>query len=220
MSSGIAHKKAERLTMKKGHQIEHLESLLSFANKNIQRLDSDGLESQVIEYARLVAVDSVPFLAFVRIHAALTSEVGSWHQETGLDKVKSLLSSLQTHLRSRIESIIHAVSWSRSRPLLDLDVQATVAVDVEKDTFVSLFQPENGIFDEGIDLESHKLLLDSRLMNLFIAGGLSPSRFRLCENCGGFFYQKTERMTIYCSRRCAKTAAQRKYTSRKERNPH
>jgi hypothetical protein len=193
-----------------------LESLLGLANADLTRLDSDDLEMVIGSYARLVAPDDSPIRRHDQIFSQLIKGLKGSPGPKEVTRVKSLLSGILAHFRSRIQAVMNTRDWKRSDFMIELKPVVKLFIDVEMGRFVTWFLPPLGGKDKVLNLEDHKTLIDSRLSAIIIAGNLKPNRFQVCERCGKYFYKHTERKVIYCSTKCARSSAQSKYVARKK----
>jgi hypothetical protein len=194
-----------------------LESFLGLANADLTGLDSAGLERVIEHYAQLVVPpdDGPFFLRHGQIYSQLIKGLKGSPGPKEVSKVKSLLSGILTHFRSRIQAVMNARSWKGSDFVIELEQMVKLYIDVKRGRFVANFLPQVGGKDKVLDLEDHKTLIDSRLMNIILDGNLKPDRFQVCEHCGKYFYKDSERR-IYCSAKCARSSAQSKYIARKK----
>jgi hypothetical protein len=204
---------------KKGTEVESwmtdLESFLGLANADLSGMDSAGLETVISNYARLVALDDAPFRRQHQVSSPLIKGLKGSPGPKEVTRVKSLLSGILAHFRSRIQSIMNTRNWKRSDFMIELEQVAKLSIDVKRGRFVARFLPQVGGKDKVFELEDHKTLIDSRLMNIIVEGILKPDHFQGCEHCGKYFYKDSERR-IYCSAKCARSSAQSKYMARKK----
>ena len=52
------------------------------------------------------------------------------------------------------------------------------------------------------EIKGLKRIIDLALIEITRDLDFKPNRFRQCPRCGNFFYQPTEKKSIYCSIRC------------------
>ena len=124
--------------------------------------------------------------------------------------------ALQGHLRSKLELITEGFPAGSD----DLPVFAQragtrkVHIDVENDRFVEAFWPRGADSNAELRLAQEKALAEVVFADMVREEALKPSRFKRCERCGNFFYQRTAQEKKYCSPTCSSYVQQQKFRSK------
>ena len=123
---------------------------------------------------------------------------------------------LQEHLRSKLKLITEGVSDDGDdHPVFSKRPgKRKVHIDFQNDRFVETFWPRGADSDAELNLAQEKALAEVVFADMAREEALMPSRFKRCERCGNFFYQRTAQEKKYCSLTCSSYVQQKKYRSK------
>jgi hypothetical protein len=138
-----------------------------------------------------------------------------------LNQRKDVFIQLQSHIRSRLQTIIKAVesgAAGKAVTLIEMKGSRRVLIDPNNDRFLFGFWPGTVRSDGHLDIEEEKDLADLIFLDYIQTNEFMPSRFGKCgwEKCDGFYYQRTAKERIYCSNKCANTANQAKFQAKQK----
>ena len=198
-----------------------LENLFEFVNKNIDSLPESEFIGLLHTYTRFVCQyeSKYPFLGFRKKHDEYTDGLLTPTPSQALSKRKVFFVKLQSHLRSRLLSIIDAEKPDAlQEPQLFIEMAGTrkVLIYPNADSFLDGFWPKAVKPEGSPDLDSEKSLAELILSDMIQDFGLKPSHFRKCRRCENLFYQRTEKDRTYCSIRCGNAARQDKHSKKKK----
>jgi len=162
---------------------EQLNLLFEFANTDLTVASSDQLKSQMCDFLGSMmsgqpAIDSL----------ALSAE-----------KIE-LIQELQKHLRDRLKKIIYGAKLLVEMPLWTISGSLEFSVEAKINRFHERFRFRR--IKAGNEIKELKRMVDLALIEITRDLDFKPNRFRECPRCGNFFYQPTEKKSIYCSIRC------------------
>ena len=162
---------------------EHLDLLFAFANTDLTVAKSDHLKSQMYGFLESMMAGRPAIYSL-----ALSAEKNELIQE------------LQKHLRARLKKIIHNTKLLWEMPLWKIGGSIEFTVDAKTKRFHERFRLRK--IKPGNELKALKRMVDLALIEIIRDLDFKPNRFHQCPRCGNFFYQPTEKKSIYCSIRC------------------
>jgi hypothetical protein len=134
--------------------------------------------------------------------------------EVYLDRM-NFFRKLQEHLRSKTGIITDSLSGGDDTPVFsERPGKRKVHIDIEHDLFVETFWPKGVDSYTELDLAQEKALAEVVFADMVREEALMPSRFKRCEKCGNFFYQRTAQEKKFCSLTCSSYIQQQKYRSK------
>lgn len=203
-----------------------LELFFEFVNyKFPEHLDSHGFITKQSEFVGLLHTYTTflcqfgsryPFLNMSRKYDQYARDL----LEEGSPEVYSgrmdFFQKLQKHLRSKLRLIPHGFSAGDDTPpvFTERPGKRKVHIDVENDRFVETFWPTGVDSHAELNLAQEKALAEVVFADMVREEALKPSRFKRCERCGNFFYQRTAQEKKYCSSTCSSYVQQQKFRSK------
>lgn len=162
---------------------EQLNLLFEFANTDIAVSIDDQLKSRMCDLLGSMisgqpAIDSL----------ALSAE-----------KIE-LTQKLQKHLGARLKKIIHGARLLVEMPLWTISGSLEISVEAKINRFHERFRFRK--IKAGNELKELKRIIDLAIVEILRDLDCKPNRFHECPRCGNFFYQPTEKKSIYCSIKC------------------
>ena len=162
-----------------------MEALLTFVNGKIEAMSETDLMSLIHTYTEFMIRDesSTPFQDFMSKHYAYTGDLNQPNPPAEiLQEKKHLLENLQSHLRSRIQSIMDMDSSFSDGPMLLWEMKGTRKISLlpRDNRFVEEFSYESE--NLGGFLEKEKYVLDIILADLIRDLDLRPDRFKKCSS--------------------------------------
>ncbi|MBW2643923.1 MAG: CGNR zinc finger domain-containing protein [Deltaproteobacteria bacterium] len=201
-----------------------LDDFMEFVNADIQPMDKADFVRILIKYINFLGQydDNYPFLNHMRKNSRYTEGIMEAESRESLTQRKDFLIKLQTHIRSRLQSIINSVesvTAGKADTLIDMKGSRRILIDPNKDRFLYGFWPDKVRSDDQLDIDAEKDLADLIFSDYIQNNELLPSRFGKCawEKCEGFYYQRTAKKRIYCSTRCANAANQAKFLAKQKK---
>jgi hypothetical protein len=199
---------------------EQLQPLLDFLNTDFGRLDGPEFLTLVWNYLKFIRQSNRNFIdtrtEFQKLTEGLLERPES---DTQLER-KKLLKGLQSHLRSKVVTVIKSTERGETgldKALLTMMGTRTVVIDIDSDRFVDEFIPKN-IRDAGnIDLRKEKHIAEMVFADMLRDYDLKPKRFGFCakEGCDNLLYQFDLRQR-YCSDRCSGAERQKKLQGKRQ----
>lgn len=179
-------------------QKQQLYSMLDYANADLGKKAVDDLETFGDRFIDLLII-------------------GNYNQKKLFDKRGGFdfFSSLQLHLRSRINAVIDAMLMLWEMPLWKIEQATELNANPLENRFTVNFVLNDFVRKDRT--EYGKQLIDFKLFELFHDLDLKPKRFRRCQKCKRFFYQPTSREKKYCSQKCAGAKRQTLYIRKKQK---
>jgi len=200
-----------------------LDDFMEFVNADIQPMDKADFVRILIKYINFLGQydDNYPFLNLMGKNSRYTEGIMEAESRESLTQRKDFLIQLQTHIRSRLQSIINSVesvTAGKADTLINMKGSRRILIDPNKDRFLYGFWPDKVRSDDQLDIDAEKDLADLIFSDYIQNNELLPSRFGKCawEKCEGFYYQRTAKKRIYCSTRCANAANQAKFQAKKK----
>jgi endogenous inhibitor of DNA gyrase (YacG/DUF329 family) len=175
---------------------EQLDLFFEFANTDLTVAKSDQLKSQIYSFleSMMVAQPAIDSLAL----SAETSE---------------LTQELQKHLRARLKKIVANAKGLGEMPLWTVSGWMEFTVNPISNRFHERFHFRK--IKAGNELKELKRIVDLALIEITRDLDFKPNRFRQCPRCGSFFYQPTEKKSIYCSIRCGNAVRLQEFRKKK-----
>ena len=162
---------------------EQLDLLFEFANTDITDGKNDHLKIQINGFLESMMAGQPAIYSF-----ALSAEQNE------------LIQKLQKHLRARLRKIIHNTKFLWEMPLWKIGGSIEFTVDAKTNRFHERFRFRK--IKAGNEIKALKRIIDLALIEIIRDLDFKPNRFRQCPRCGNFYYQPTEKKSIYCSIRC------------------
>ncbi len=184
----------------KDNSINLLEYFFEFVNFNLDELDFDNLVAVAMSYVRF-AYASDRTVSKSR-YDMLTKSVFEQSGEE-LKKVKTFLEKLQSHSRNLLDEIINSPDTATS-----LAYGTGWQVSINDGKFIIGFSINDEIVN-ALDIGHETKIVEAILTALLINTPLVPNQFKICEECGNYFYQKTKREMKFCSTQCSNRNRQR-----------
>lgn len=198
-----------------------LEKMLVFLNTNIDRMNRDGLYNLMGEYVHLVMPENseTPFQHFMERHYKFVKDILNDPNPEGEDQMKKFMSSIQAHLRYKVNNFMLAMVSDQTFQLSECKGIQRYVYAPSSGKIILEFEPEIEKDGASLNLNYELNLIENRFMEIVrdLSLSIKSGRFKKCKKCGNFFYQATKREKIYCSRNCAKAKAQQKYIKGKKR---
>jgi hypothetical protein len=196
---------------------------MEFVNADIQPMDKADFVRILIKYTDFLGQydDNYPFLNLMEKNSRYTEGIMEAESRESLTQRKDFLIQLQTHIRSRLQSIINSVesgAAGEADTLIDMKGSRRILIDPNNDRFLYGFWPDKVRSDDQLDIDAEKDLADLIFSDYIQNNELLPSRFGKCawKKCEGFYYQRTAKKRIYCSTRCANVANQAKFQAKQK----
>ncbi len=200
-----------------------LDDFMEFVNADIQPMDKADFVRILIKYTDFLGQyeANYPFLNLPEKNSRYIEGIMEAESRESLKQRKDLLIQLQSHIRSRLQTIINSVeSGTVGEPdtLIEMKGSRRILIDPNKDRFLYGFWPDTVRSDGQLDIEEEKDLADLILLDYIQTNEFMPSRFGKCgwEKCKGFYYQRTAKERIYCSTRCANASNQAKFLAKQK----
>ena len=175
---------------------DQLDLLVEFANADLTQKEGDRLKS--------------------RIHDLLSAVMVVYSQSPpnliSAGKV-DLAHELQKHLRARLKKIIYNTKFLVEMPLWKMSGSIEFTVEAKINRFHERLHLRR--LKPGNELKELKRMVDLAFIEITRDLDFKPNRFRQCPRCGNFYYQPTEKKSIYCSIRCGNAVRLQQF--RKER---
>lgn len=186
-----------------------LEYFFEFVNFKLDELNFDNLVSIAMSYVRFAyALDGT--ISKAR-YDTLTKSVFE-QSEKELNKVKEFLDKLQSHSKNLLDKIINPPDRA-----ISLKHETGWQLYIKDGKFVVGFVNNNRRVDK-LDLNHETKVIETVLTDLLINAPLVPNQFKICEECGNYFYQKTKRYMKFCSTRCSNRNRQRMFLHKAKGN--
>jgi hypothetical protein len=200
-----------------------LDDFMEFVNADIQPMDKADFVRILIKYTNFLGQydANYPFLNLLKKNSRYIEGIMEAESRESLTQRKELLIQLQTHIRSRFQTIINSVgsgTADKADSLIEMKGSRRVLIAPNNDKFLYGFWPDKVRSDGQLDVKREKDLADLIFSDYIQHNELLPSRFGKCawEKCEGFYYQRTAKERIYCSTRCANAANQAKFLAKQK----
>ena len=180
---------------------EHLDLFFEFANTDLTVAKSDHLKSQMYGFLESMMAGRPAIYSL-----ALSAEQNE------------LIQKLQKHLRARLKKIIHNTKLLWEMPLWKIGGSIEFTVDAKTKRFNERFRLRK--IKPGNELKALKRMVDLALIEIIRDLDFKPNRFHQCPRCGNFFYQPTEKKSIYCSIRCGNAVRLQQFRKKKNKVMH
>ena len=215
--TGLTGKKDQDLVKRR---LDDLDMMLAFVNADIRAMNDDQFYNLIGIYVHSVMPDDspTPFRGYTEKHYRFVDDLLSNPSVETVNRVKKFFSTIQSHLRSRVETVMYAMESEEPMLLWECKGTQRFLYDPLSKMFTDQFEPDGLVSHEKLDLETERRSVDSRLSEIVrdLGMGLKTGQFLSCKKCGGFFFHRTGRERIYCSRKCAKAEAQANYMKGKK----
>jgi len=162
---------------------EQLDLLFEFANTDLTVAKNDQLKSQMYGFLESMKAGRPAIYSL-----ALSVEKNELIQE------------LQKHLRARLKKIVDNAMGLAEMPLWTVSGSLEFTVNPITNLFHERFRFRK--IKAGNELKELKRMVDLAFIEITRDLDFKPNRFHQCPRCGNFFYQPTEKKSIYCSIRC------------------
>ena len=162
---------------------EQLDLLFEFANTDLTVSKNDQLKSQMYGFLESMMAGRPAIYSL-----ALSAEKNELIQE------------LQKHLRARLKKIVDNAMGLAEMPLWTVSGSLEFTVNPITNRFHERFRFRK--IKAGNELKELKRLVDLAFIEITRDLDFKPNRFHQCPRCGNFFYQPTEKKSIYCSIKC------------------
>ena len=180
---------------------EHLDLLFEFANTDLTVAKSDHLKSQMYGFLESMMAGRPAIYSL-----ALSAEKNELIQE------------LQKHLRARLKKIVDNAKGLGEMPLWTVSGSLEFTVNPISNRFHERFRFRK--IKAGNEIKELKRIIDLALIEITRDLDFKPNRFRQCPRCGNFFYQPTEKKSIYCSIRCGNAVRLQEFRKKKNKVMH
>jgi len=194
-----------------------IERLNKFSKINIHNMTDEEIKEYIGDYPHLLLrdINTAPFQAFTKIHYRYFKMMKT---ETGLQKVRSSLSSVQNALLGKISKVKFSLKNSKSNNLLSFSGTITIAFDSNTNKYVEHYMSEDLNLATKINTEMECKIIKAKYFEAiaYLCQELPPDRFKICNKCDTPFFQATAREKLFCSEKCSKAVAQAHYMERKE----
>ena len=201
-----------------------LDNFIEFVNADIQPMDKADFVRILIKYTEFLGQydANYPYLSLRGKYKRYTAGIMEDESREVLDQRKDFFKQLQSHLRSRLQTIINSVesvTAGEADTLIEMKGSRRVLIDPNNDKFLFGFWPDTVKSDGQLGIEEEKDLADLIFLDYIQTNEFMPSRFGKCgwEKCEGFYYQRTAKERIYCSTRCANAANQVKFLTKQKK---
>ena len=198
-----------------------LDNFIEFVNTDIQPMDKADFVRILIKYTEFLGQydPNYPYLNLRDKYKIYTYGVMEDESREILNHRKDFFIELQSHIRSRLQSIINSVesgTGGEKNILIEMKGSRRVIIDPNNDKFLFGFWPDTVRSDGQLDIKEEEELADLIFLDYIQTNEFMPSRFGKCawEKCDGFYYQRTAKERIYCSTRCANAANQAKFLAK------
>jgi hypothetical protein len=175
---------------------EQLDLIFEFANADLTDAKSDHLKSQMYGF----------------MESMMAGRPAIYSLALGAEQ-NELIQELQKHLRARLKKIIHNTKLLWEMPLWKIGGSIEFTVDAKTKRFYERFRLRK--IKPGNELKALKRIIDLALIEIIRDLDFKPNRFRQCPRCGNFFYQPTEKKSIYCSIRCGNAVRLQEFRKKK-----
>ena len=175
---------------------EHLDLLFEFANTDLTVTKSDHLKGQMYGFLESMMAG----------RPAIYSLTLSAEQN-------ELIQKLQKHLRARLKKIVDNAKGLAEMPLWTVSGSLEFTVNPISNRFHERFRFRK--IKAGNEIKEFKRIIDLALIEITRDLDFKPNRFRQCPRCGNFFYQPTEKKSIYCSIRCGNAVRLQQFRKKK-----
>ena len=162
---------------------EQLNLFFEFANTDLNVAGSGHLKSQMYGFLESMMAGRPA------IHSVALST-----------KQSDMMQKLQKHLCSRLKKIIHNAKLLVEMPLWTISGSLEFKVEASINRFHERFRFRR--IKAGNELKALKRMVDLVIIEIIRDLDFSPTRFHQCPRCEKFFYQPTEKESIYCSIKC------------------
>jgi hypothetical protein len=200
-----------------------LDNFIEFVNADIAPMDKADFVRILIKYTEFLGKfdANYPYLSLRGKYKRYTDGLMEAESSEILDQRKGFFIQLQSHIRSRLQTIINAVesgATGETVMLIEMKGSRRVRIDPNNDKFFFGFWPDTIRSDDQLNIKEEKDLADLIFSDYIQNNELMPSRFGKCgwEKCEGFYYQRTAKERIYCSTRCANAANQAKFLAKQK----
>lgn len=163
---------------------EQLDLLFEFASADLNAAKSDHLKDQMSGFLESMMAGRQPAIHSLKLNA----------------EQNELIQMLQKHLRARLKKIIHGAKLLVEMPLWKISGSLEFTVEAKINRFHERFHFRR--IRAGNELKELKRTADLALIEIIRDLDFKPNRFHQCPRCENFFYQPTEKKSIYCSIRC------------------
>jgi hypothetical protein len=175
---------------------EQLNLFFEFANADLNAAKSDHLKSQIYGFLESM-IAGRPAIHSVALNF----------------KQSRMMQELQKHLRARLKKILLNTELLVEMPLWTISGSLEFKVKASINRFQERFHFRK--IKPGNELKELKRMVDLAFIEIIRDLDFKPNRFRQCPRCETFFYQPTEKESIYCSIRCGNAVRLQRF--RKER---
>ena len=200
-----------------------LDDFMEFVNADIQPMDKADFVRILIKYTEFLGQydANYPYLSLRSKYRQYTDGIMEDESDEVLNQRKDVFIRLQSHIRSRLQTIINAVesgAAGQAVTLIEMKGSRRVLIDPNNDKFLFGFWLGAVRSDGHLDIEKEKDLADLIFLDYIQTNEFMPSRFGKCgwEKCEGFYYQRTAKERIYCSTRCANASNQAKFQAKQK----
>jgi hypothetical protein len=200
-----------------------LENFIEFVNADIQPMDKADFVRILIKYTEFLGQydANYPYLSLRDKYKRYSDGIMEAVSYEVLNQRKDFFIQLQSHIRSRLQTIINSVESGTAGEvniLIEMKGSRRVLIDPNKDKLLFGFWPDTVRSDGQLDIEEEKDLADLIFLDYIQTNEFMPSRFGKCgwEKCKGFYYQRTAKERIYCSTRCANASNQAKFLAKQK----
>jgi hypothetical protein len=180
---------------------EQLDFLFAFANTDLTVANSDQLKNQTYGFLQSMMAGQPANYSFT-----ISAEQNELVQE------------IQKHLRARLKKVIHNTKFLWEMPLWKVGGSIEFTVDAKTKRFYERFRLRK--IKPGNELKALKRMVDLALIEIIRDLDFKPNRFHQCPRCGNFFYQPTEKKSIYCSIRCGNAVRLQEFRKKKNKVMH
>ena len=179
-----------------------LDYFFDFLNFDLNKLGPDNLTMLAMAYVRFAyhGDSTTSQEKYINLTRPVFDESG-----LKLNEIKATFEKLQEYFRGRINAIIYPTESE-----FFIKQKGTRTVKIIDGKFIGTFQtvfPPSNKFDWKLELP----FIETALANIIINDNLEPGLFNNCDNCDNYFYQKTKRITKFCSPKCSNASRQRRF---------
>lgn len=193
-----------------------LETFFDFVNADIKSLTEKDFIGLILSYSRFLTHNKVrhDFLTFREKYDCYMDKLLEMSLPETLAERKEFFVELQSHIRSKLQTIIDSVDSDTPKVkvlLVEMKGKRNVYVDPIRDELIDGFFPQEFKSENGLDLNEEKVLADLVFFDFLQDYKLKPKRFGKCLRCKNIFYRTTEKERKYCTKRCSSAARQAKH---------
>lgn len=193
-----------------------LETFFDFVNADIKSLTEKDFIGLILSYSRFLTHNKVrhDFLNFREKYDCYMDKLLEMSLPETLAERKEFFVELQSHIRSKLQTIIDAIDSDTLKInvlLVEMKGMRKVYIDPNREELIDGFWPQGFKLENRLDLNEEKALADLVFFDFFQDYKLKPKRFGKCLKCKNIFYRMTEKQKKYCSKRCSSAARQAKH---------